>query len=240
AEGSNDGTINIWGTHGGKRLCSFVANVGSASPGEGTLGGVTALAWSPDGQYLASGGYDGKADVWEVRNTCAEQRYQWEISRGWSVSLLSWSANAHQILLSDGTDIRLYSSTSGELIHTFPSQRRTFGLSRSSDGFEVALLRDNGEAGQIVELRDAATFQLYLIIEGIPCQTPASIPLVWSPDGQEVATICDGKATFWNTRTGKAQTEIGTNVAALAWSPDGHQIATVGADGMIHLWAKLP
>ncbi|HAJ64787.1 MAG TPA: hypothetical protein DCP31_40725, partial [Cyanobacteria bacterium UBA8543] len=48
--GSLDGTIDLWNPHSGKRLRTF-----SRPSGGITTSGITSLAFSPDGQTLASG-----------------------------------------------------------------------------------------------------------------------------------------------------------------------------------------
>jgi WD40 repeat protein len=236
AEGGFDGTIHIWNIQTGARLCSFVANVGTNDPP--THGGVSVLAWHPNGQYLASGGYDGKVNVWEIRSSCAERKYQWTISQHLPVSLLAWSGNDQQLMTSDGLSIQLYSTHSGKMLTLLPFEQRILSLALSPDKLRVALALDIGEAGQVVELRDAATFQIRLRIQDMPCQLKAAQSLVWSPNGQQLAGICgNNKVIFWDSRTGRTVSDLSSEVTGLTWSPDSQQIATVGEDGIVRLWS---
>jgi len=239
AEGGFDGTIHIWNSQTGAKLCSFVANVGTNDPP--TRGGVSVLAWHPNGQYLASGGYDGKVNVWDIRNSCAERQFQWTISQRLPVSLLDWSVNNQQLMTSDGMSIQLYSTRSGQLLTLLPFERRILSLALSPDKLRVALTHDIGEAGQVVELRDAATFQIRLRIQvqDIRCQLNAVQSLVWSPNGQQLAGICgNNKVVFWDSRTGKTIPDLNSKATGLTWSPDSRQIATVGEDGIVRLWSR--
>jgi WD40 repeat protein len=55
---------------------------------------VVAIAWSPDGRYIASGSWDTTVQVWEVSTGRCVQTY-----RGHSnwVNALSWPANSRYI-----------------------------------------------------------------------------------------------------------------------------------------------
>ena len=52
-------------------------------------GAVTALAFSHDGRYLASGGQDGQVQVWETETGVLRQTF----THGSPVALLRWSPN---------------------------------------------------------------------------------------------------------------------------------------------------
>jgi hypothetical protein len=63
ATGHSDGTIAIVDTTGHVLVRGFVAHLSDAG-GEG--GRVSALAWSPCGEWIASGSTDGLVRVWRI------------------------------------------------------------------------------------------------------------------------------------------------------------------------------
>ena len=54
ASASDDATVRIWSSETGQHLFTY----------EGHTKSVNALAWSPDGKYIASGGDDKIVQVW--------------------------------------------------------------------------------------------------------------------------------------------------------------------------------
>ena len=60
---------------------------------------VCGLKWSPDGQYLASGGNDNKLFVWSSAATSPMQTYSYHVA---AVKAISWSPHHHGLLASGG------------------------------------------------------------------------------------------------------------------------------------------
>src|SRR5262249_35055032 len=69
ASGASDGTLRVWDpATGGQLACFRSPDLGEAPPADWTqYTGVLALAWSPDGRFLASGHRDRAVRVWDVR-----------------------------------------------------------------------------------------------------------------------------------------------------------------------------
>ena len=67
-------------------------------------GAITQLAWSPDGQYLASGGNDGRVHIWwsatgELLST---------FRHGQPVERLRWSEDSARIAALSGASVHLW------------------------------------------------------------------------------------------------------------------------------------
>jgi WD40 repeat protein len=67
-------------------------------------GAITDLAWSPDGQWLASGGLDGMVRVWQAESGYLLQAFP----HGDAVQRLRWSARG-TLASSSGATIHLWS-----------------------------------------------------------------------------------------------------------------------------------
>ena len=98
-----------------------VTNGGSGS-GE-ARGSVVALAWSPDGQYLASGSTQGVIAVWRLED--GEQLYTLE-DHDDAITALAWAPDSQHLASSsaDGT-VRVWQMEDGSARYTFDSPKPT-------------------------------------------------------------------------------------------------------------------
>ncbi|MCQ3929789.1 MAG: hypothetical protein DPW16_04970 [Chloroflexi bacterium] len=82
---------------------------------------------------------------------------------------------------------------------------------------------------------DAATGD---VIFGIEHESQEVFQIIWSPDGQQVATAADN-VRIWNARNGTSIAtlpSISQTVWRITWSPDGQRIAGGSWEGCIVLW----
>ncbi len=64
--GSWDGTAQVWEAGSGRLLFTYARHVAPVSPATESEALVAALAWSPDGRFIASGGSDMTVQVWQA------------------------------------------------------------------------------------------------------------------------------------------------------------------------------
>ena len=76
---------------------------------------VCGLKWSPDNQYLASGGNDNKLFVWSGAQTTPMQTYSYHVA---AVKAIAWSPHHHGLLASGGGTadryIRFWNTLTGQ------------------------------------------------------------------------------------------------------------------------------
>ncbi len=179
-----DGTITLWdGARGWPRNWPF------DQPLHGGEAKVAALAFSPDGQRLASGSADGTVRLWEAAT--GQLLGQPIAAHSSVVSSLAFSPDGRR-LASGGYDraIRLWDAATGKAV-TQPA----FSASASNGlGLVTSLaFSPDGKllaSGAPVELWDAASGQPII---GQPLNATAGVihALAFSPDGQWLAVAGD-------------------------------------------------
>lgn len=205
---------------------------------EGHKGVVRALAWSPDGQSIASATRKTAhiscgIHIWDTRNTELLGMCQGHTD---TVEDVAWSPDGQSIAsCSIDHTVRVWNMTNykarwrwqtkGSIVHT---------LAWSPDSRYLACGASNG----VVYIWDTTHQYQKYAYRG----HKGSIRSVsWSPDGQRVASAgFDGTIRIWNAFDGKAafiyRNHEKGSVTTIAWSPDGQHIASAGHDADVHVW----
>lgn len=190
---------------------------------------VRSLAWSPNGDWLASGGYkelrlwrgDTEAPVWTATNLNGR------------VSALRFSAYAGALVAGDseiggrGT-IRIFSTDSGAEIASWEAHADTiFDLAMSTDGGFVA----SAGGDQLISLWEVISRKEIARIEG---HAGAAYGVGFSTNGTEIVTIgADKQLKIWDIATRESVVTISGRKDAfntVAWSRDGKTVVA-GDDG---------
>jgi WD40 repeat protein/tetratricopeptide (TPR) repeat protein len=220
---------------------------------------VSALAFSPDGKYLAAGfGYklflsNGGAPqpkVWEVATRRLVQRLNGQ--GGYSTSL-QFSPDGKLLAIGSrqGTAI-LWSTETWKPARTLsnPDKDTVFSGSQQAGMIDDVAFSPDGKTLAIasrernVHLFDVATGTLLDTLKGHPSAVQA---VVFSPDGRTLASGgSDQTVRLWNVQTGRelmqldpGNVELGS-VLTLAFSPDGKLLLTGGEGGTTAFWSAAP
>ena len=196
---------------------------------------VLGIAFSPDGKWMASGGFANNqgnyfARLWEVK-TGKELRRFLHGKNSYGIPSLSFSPDAKTLATRahDGR-LRLFDVDTGKERKTFPKDgggRRLGTVTFSPDGKTLAA------AGDSIRLYDATTGEERLRID----RKQAS-GLQFTDGGKTLTAAVMGAIYRWDTATGKSLTPEGGDslVEQILVTADGSRVVTCGQDGDAHLW----
>jgi hypothetical protein len=196
---------------------------------------VSCVAFTPNGDQLVSGGWDGTIKVWDATINRETTRL---IGHHHFVNSVAFSADGNDILTGSyrGTakiwNVRTLSETMTLTLRETVDTGGDVGtgVEYSPDGKRIASISHGGT----VKVWDAATGRMLMVVcRGLRRQPRRG--LAFSPDGNYLAA--GGKV--WNAENG---TEVMAlhgaeeNAVCLRFSPDGKRIASVDLHGMLKVW----
>ncbi len=203
----------------------------------GHLGGVSAVAFSPDGQRIVTGSEDTTAKVWEA--TTGQELLT---LKGHSVTSVAFSPDGQRIV-TGGRDwtAKVWEAASGKQLLTLkghsdairsrgffpPGQRVAF----SPDGHRVVTTSEDTTAN----IWEAASGKELLTLKG---HTNPISSMAFSPDGQRIVTGSDYTAKVWDAASGKELLTLkghSAGITSVAFSPNGRRIVT-GSYGTAEVW----
>ena len=208
----------------------------------GHVGRVTAVAWSPNGKYIASGGDDHTIQVW---NALTGARLLVSQGHSGGVPAVAWSPDSTLIAsasagpavsggpASDNT-VQVWNATTGQAIYAYHGHSSGItDVAWSPKGDRIA----SSSSDYTVQLWDATTGQHPLILR---THSWYEWTVAWSPDGRRLASGGPDDAIWiWDAVTGNILYTYHSNaegVTAVAWSPDGTRIASTSSDFTVRVW----
>jgi hypothetical protein len=198
----------------------------------GHTDGIPAVAFSPDGDMLATGSWDGTIRLWLVGETESSAVLD---GHGDKVFAVAWSPDG-TALASGGADgqIILWDVETGEQIRSF--EGHTDGvpsLAFSPDGEQLVSASNDGT----LRLWDVERGDSLLTLEG---HTDKVRSVDWSADGVLIVSgSTDSSVIIWDAASGEVihtLDDFEYQVVGVAFSPDGTQVAAATMNGLLNVW----
>jgi WD40 repeat protein len=226
---------------------------------------VTAISWSPDGKFIATGARDNTTIIWDAA-TGKSLRILTEHDR--SISALAWNPNGSR-LAAGACDNRfkIYDTTNWSVLLTVDVHMDcTRYIIWNKAGTQVTTQYKHNQTAIWDATSGKLLRSLYMMPlawspdgtlmanryynnitgEAVRISYVSNDTLVgvvgggyrasWSPDGGSIA-IYDYQLSIWNTTNFTMVKEIPLrNIESFAWSPDSSKIATLDEDDVVKIW----
>ncbi len=202
-------------------------------------GAVTAVAWSPNGDDIATASQDHSVTVWNALN-CALLNTYWGHSS--TVEALAWSHNS-QFLASasdDGT-VQVWNAlnaTSTPSLTYRQHHSTVLAVAWSPDDQEIA---SGGDDDQLLVWNARTGTTIWSYIDQQVNQTEPIDAVAWSPDGSKIAIgSWNDLVQVFDARQGNgplySYDGYSGRVNAIAWSPNNQYIAAASDDSSVQIW----
>ncbi|KAJ3340014.1 hypothetical protein HDU93_007563 [Gonapodya sp. JEL0774] len=201
-------------------------------------GTIDCVAYSADGQHLATGAMDGKVKVWNATNGFCY------------VTFPEHTAGVTKVEFARQGQVLWTASLDGTVRGFDLLRYRNFRTLITPTAVQFASLAVD-PSGEVVAAGGADVFEIYVwsvqtgrLLEVLPGHTGPVCALQFdtSGSGRLLSGSWDGTARVWEIFGRKAgQTEMmgqegGSSVLAVTWRPDGQEVALSTLDGMISFW----
>ncbi|XP_078089197.1 PWP2 small subunit processome component isoform X2 [Mustelus asterias] len=201
---------------------------------QGHFNNMAALCYSPDAQYIVTGGDDGKVKVWNTSSGFCIVTFTEHTS---SVTAVTFNSTGFVVLSAalDGT-VRAFD------LHRYRNFR-TFTSPRPTQFFSLAV----DVSGEIVCAGSQDSFEVFVwsmqtgrLLDVLAGHTGPISSLTFSPTHTLLASASwDKTVQLWDMfdswRT-KETLRLNSDVVDIAFCPDGKELAVVTLDGQITFW----
>jgi WD40 repeat protein len=225
-EGS-DFAVKLWDIAAGQKLLTLKSRAPSVLP---FWFPTSVVAFSPDGQRLATGHLNGTVGLWDVATGQALLTISGHAS---PVCYLAYSPDGKRLATaSQDNTVKLWDAITGQVLTAISGHADgVLSIAFSPDGKRLAI----GDWGGTVTVCDVATGQELASLKG---QAERIHTLAYSPDGKRLAAASlDHTVKLWDMATSQELISLKHEewVWFVTFSPDGKTLAT-GTPRAVYFW----
>ncbi|HEY7417537.1 MAG TPA: hypothetical protein VH593_20305 [Ktedonobacteraceae bacterium] len=193
---------------------------------------VRTVAWSPNGQTLASGADDAHVFVWDTGGAVKA-----DITHLAGVSALAWSPDGQRLATASGVLVAFFNAANGAAIAR-PKAQHTQLVTSLAWAAQGAMQAVSGSDDFHAVVWDTHAYGAQTIYR---LHTAAIVNVAWTSDGLNVATSsAGGFVRLWTAANGQDvhahYQDAAVPMRALQFSPTGPQLAVGGDDGLVRIW----
>ena len=202
-----------------------------------------AVAFSPDGLTLATGGDDQRVHTWDAESGAAIETFEGQAA---AIVAVAFAADSNVVsVAANNTAVVWNSSPEWKLVRTIGSVDsteqfvdRVTSLDFSPDG--TLLATGGGEPSRSGELKLWNVGDGSFVREVKDAHSDVIYGLEFSPDGKQIASSASDRfAKIFDVATGAFVRSFEGHthhVLGVSWRADGRVLATSGADNVIKVW----
>ena len=229
--------IRLWDVNTGKEILDITGHNIPDNNGR-NLGRAWALAFSPDGNLLASGGNGNFFALWDARRGTHLHTLTMQQDLPASAALIAFSPDSNTIACGNGRTIELWDVNTGAHLRSFKQHRLAHVVAFSPNGGILA------SGANAIDLWDVKTGEKVKTFAG---HINYATALAFSPDGNTlVSGSITGNVRLWNVAA-RGQIdylaeldgrEVGhpSSIASISFSPEGKTFSSVDWEGNVFLW----